>query len=130
DEPRCLRCRPSDVVKGEGEPFGEIAGELGEGGGGEDDGLACDVDLRRLRTYLSDAVDAERGEREGGEGGDAIAGTEAAVFDGAADASHATEEHAAGAGDAVVLLAALFDRFEDDPGNALGVAAGGFLHLP
>jgi len=54
---------------------------------------------------------------------------DAAILREGADAAHGAEEHAARAGDGVVLLAATVDGVENHAGDRGGVARAGDLHL-
>ena len=70
-----------------------------------------------------DLVDLQRGEGQGDQGGDLVADLQVAVLQIGADVSDLADEHAAGAGDRVLLLAALGHDPEDHVADLLLVAA-------
>ena len=76
-----------------------------------------------------DLVDLERRQRERHEGGDAVADLEVAVLELGADLGDRAQQHAAGAGVGVVVLAALLDDAEAVAGHLLDVAALGLFDL-
>ena len=121
------------VEGGEGELLGHVGGDLGVDAAFEEDGLALDVDLVHVGAYFEDFVDAQGGEGEGDEGGDAVALLEVDfAFQGVADFLDLAEEHAARAGATIAVLALeldveehfLLDLFHD---LVLGGAGAGLL---
>ena len=99
----------SHVQSTQGELLRHVIRNLGIDAAFEQDGLALDVDLVNVGTDFQDLVDAERGQREADEGGDAVAFLQVDLaFQGVADLLDLAEEHTARAGTTVAVLALQF----------------------
>ena len=109
--------------------LGHIVGQLGVNAALEQDGLALDIDAVDGLVDGLDPVDLQRGQGQADQRGDLVADLQVAVGEVLADVGHLADEHAAGAGDRVLLLAALGHDAEDHLADLLLVAAAGFLDL-
>ena len=100
----------SHVQSAQGELLRHVIRNLGIDAAFEQDGLALDVDLVNVGTDFQDLVDAERGQREADEGGDAVAFLQVDLaFQGVADLLDLAEEHTARAGTTIAVLALQLD---------------------
>ena len=94
----------------EGQLLGHIVGNLGIDTALEEDSLTLDVDLVDLGTDLAEAVDAERSQRQADEGSDAVALFQVDLaLQGVADLLNLTQQHTAGTGTTVAVLALQLD---------------------
>ncbi len=118
------------VEDGEREVLGQVVGEDGGDGAAEEDRVAAGRNLLGVAVPARQTViNVQRREGEGDEGGDLLAGFEAERGAGA-DGVDGADEHAAGAGDGVVHLAAALDDGEHFGPDRLAVAAVGGVELP
>ena len=127
-----LRGSAGHVQSGQSERLGHIIGHLAVQGGLKQDGLADDVDTVDILMDGEDLVDLQRGHGQGHEGDDLVAFLQVEaglVLQVLADVSDDALEHTAGAGDGVLLLAALGDDPEDHLADLLLVAAAGLGDL-
>ena len=76
-----------------------------------------------------DLINAQRGEGQGHEGGNTVADLEVAVLQILADVGDGADEHTAGAGDGILLLAALGDDALDHFADLLHVMTAGIGDL-
>ena len=127
-----LRGSAGHVQSSQGQRLGHIIGHLGIQSGLEQDGLADDVHAVDILVDGQDLVDLQRGHGQGHQGDDLVAllQVEAGLLlQILADVSDDALEHTAGAGDGVLLLAALGHDAQDHLADLLLVAAAGLRDL-
>ena len=96
------------IQGGQRKLFAQIVGQPGVQAAFEQDGLAHDVHPVDVLVHGQDLVDAQGGQGQGDQRGDLVAGLQVdLVLQIVADGVHDADEHAAGAGDRVLLLATL-----------------------
>ena len=99
-----------DVQSGQRGTCGHIVGQLRIDAGLEQDGLTLDVDLVDGRSHLEDLVDSQRGEGQGNQRSDLIAGLQVANIV-VANLLDSTHQHAAGTGPGILVLTGVSDDF-------------------
>ena len=108
DQPRDLRRRARDVERRQRDALGQVGRQLRARAAREENCLAVDVDLGARSPDGADAVDAQGGQRQRDERRDAVA-HEQGVLAPLSDLEDSPEQHPAGPGDRVVLLAPIGD---------------------
>ena len=122
--------RPADVEHGQRDGVGQVVGQHGRDGAGEEDGGAGRRHLLGAAVPARQAVgDPQRGERQGHEGGDALT-LDQAQGGNRADLVDDADEHPARPGDRVLHLAAGADDLQDGGAHGLAVAAARLGQLP
>ena len=120
------------VQSSQSQRLGHIVGQLGIQSRLKQDGLALDVHAVDILVDRLDLVDAQGGHGQGDQRSDLVADLQVEVGllqQVLTDVSNLADEHTAGTGHGVLLLAALSDNTQDHFADLLLIAAAGLRNL-
>ena len=117
------------VESRQGQGFAHVGGELGIDAAFKEHCLAHDVHPVDVLVDGQNLVDAQRGQGQGHQGSDLVPHLQIPILQVLADIGHGADEHTAGAGNRVLLLAPLGHDAHDHLADLLFVAAAGLLDL-